>query len=199
MAFPLTAFLTLSISSAFSPGPNNITCMVLGQQIGFKKSIPYILGIISGYTVLLIGISLFHTLIAQYIPTYLLGILGAVYLCYLAWTLLQTSSKKQNTRLIESNFFLAAFLFQFINPKGVLFGITLISSFAFPYANNIPIGLIVSFLVFLTLCSVSIWAVFGSLLQHFLYQHQKKFNLVMALLLIYSAFVVSGISNLWIY
>ncbi|MGL5955970.1 MAG: LysE family translocator [Brevinema sp.] len=198
MVFPLATFLTLSISSAFSPGPNNITCMALGQQFGFKKSIPYILGIVSGYTVLLTMISLFHTFIARYIPTNLLGILGATYLCYLAWGLLQTSSKKQNNNTVESNFFIAAFLFQFINPKGVFFGIALISSFAFPYAESMPTSIIIGILAFLTFCSVSVWATFGFLLQRFLNHHQKVFNIFMALLLVYSAFIVSGIDRFFI-
>ena len=48
---PLILF---GIATAFSPGPNNIMSSYSGFNFGFRKTIPLMLGVIFGWTALLI-------------------------------------------------------------------------------------------------------------------------------------------------
>lgn len=196
MTYPLAAFLTLTLSSTFSPGPNNFMCMTLGQKYGFKKTLKYITGALLGYCCLLILLALLNTVLYNYIPTikYVMGILGALYLSYMAWKIYHSSSSsksKPSNFIAEDKLFLTGMYLQFINPKAVLFGITILSTFAFPYFQDFQrIGLLILSLVFVTSLSLSIWASFGSLLNNFVKNNEKVFNAVMALVLLYCAYVI---------
>lgn len=201
MSYPTVAFLTLAVSAIFSPGPNNIMCMTLGQNIGFKKSTKYMMGALVGYTMVLILIALFNGIIVYYFPIInnFLKFVGVAYLLYLAGIIFYSSflpqEKKKTAALIEEEkLFLTAIGLQFMNPKAVLFGITIMSTFAFPYFQDIfRISLLILVLVSMTLCSLMLWAGMGSLLHNFVKNHEKSFNTVMALLLIYCALVISGL------
>ena len=102
MSYPIIPFITLAISSTLSPGPNNIMIMALGKQLGFKKSYKYIIGASLGYTVLLIYTGLLNALLFHILPTIssLLGVLGALYLCYLAWSMVRPKTKDSKKQSI---------------------------------------------------------------------------------------------------
>ena len=53
--FPLILF---GIATAFSPGPNNIMTSYTAFNFGFKKAIPTMLGVIIGWTLLIILLQL---------------------------------------------------------------------------------------------------------------------------------------------
>ena len=196
MTYPLTAFLTLALSAIFTPGPNNILCMTLGQKLGFKKTLKYIAGALLGYGSLLILLALLNAVLYKYIPAikYIMGILGALYLSYMAWKIYHSSSSsnsKASSFIAEEKLFITGIYLQFINPKAVLFGITILSTFAFPYFQDPQrIGLLILTLVFLTSISLCTWASFGSLLNNFVKNNEKVFNITIALVLLYCAYVI---------
>lgn len=80
---PLLAF---AFVSTFSPGPNNIMLMTSGANVGFLRTIPHMLGITFGFSimVLLVGVGL--TELFQRYPLIQQGlqILCTLYLVYLA-------------------------------------------------------------------------------------------------------------------
>ena len=49
----LLPLIFFSIAAAFTPGPNNIVGSYSGFNFGIKKSIPLILGVTLGYTILI--------------------------------------------------------------------------------------------------------------------------------------------------
>ena len=49
----LIPLIFFSIAAAFTPGPNNIIGSYSGFNFGIKKSIPLILGVTFGYTILI--------------------------------------------------------------------------------------------------------------------------------------------------
>ena len=196
MAYPFTAFLSLALSAIFTPGPNNILCMTLGQKLGFKKTLKYIAGALLGYCSLLILLALLNAVLYKYIPAikYIMGVLGALYLSYMAWKIYHSSSNsksKSSNFIDEDKLFITGIYLQFINPKAVLFGITILSTFAFPYFQDPQrIGLLILTLVFLTSISLCTWASFGSLLNNFVKNNEKVFNITIALVLLYCAYVI---------
>ncbi len=196
MAYPFTAFLSLALSAIFTPGPNNILCMTLGQKLGFKKTLKYIAGALLGYCSLLVLLALLNAVLYKYIPAikYIMGVLGALYLSYMAWKIYHSSSNsksKSSNFIDEDKLFITGIYLQFINPKAVLFGITILSTFAFPYFQDPQrIGLLILTLVFLTSISLCTWASFGSLLNNFVKNNEKVFNITIALVLLYCAYVI---------
>jgi threonine/homoserine/homoserine lactone efflux protein len=142
-----------------------------------------------------------------------MGILGAGYMVYLAIKIMRTkeedkredqednddSSKTETLEKSENlNSFLTGMTMQFVNPKAILYGITVISNFIIPYYKSSVVLLLFSiFLAFVGLMSTASWALFGSLFKRFLSKYSKAFNISMGLLLIYSALSISGISQLF--
>ena len=80
-------FLTYAITTAATPGPNNIMSMSNGNRLGFKKAIPFNLGIWVAFTILMILGATFCSLLLTFIPKIKLPmlIIGACYMLYLAW------------------------------------------------------------------------------------------------------------------
>ncbi len=195
MSFPLVEFVTLSITTTFTPGPNNIMCMTLGQNVGFKRAFPYILGVLIGYGALLILVATFNRLVLLYFPFMHLPlrILGTGYLVYLAGMILysafKTSDSQKEVSLIpENRIFVTAVFFQFVNPKALLFGLSIFATYVLPYYQDAyHMGLAIVYLLFITTCSFMLWSGCGTILQNFIQNHKKPFNTVMAMLLLYCA------------
>ena len=75
------ALVVFSFVSSITPGPNNLMLMTSGANVGFKKTIPHMLGITLGFglMVFLVGIGLMglfnaypvtHTLLKELSFTY---------------------------------------------------------------------------------------------------------------------------------
>ena len=126
----LLLLVGISLSLGFTPGPNNAVASFSGFNFGIKKTIPLILGVGCGYTILVILINfvLISTFIKYPVIQEVIRILGTFFLIYLAYKISfsRGSSKLNNTNPVK---FFDIFLFQFINPKGVMAAITLISKF----------------------------------------------------------------------
>lgn len=50
----LSALALFAFVSTFTPGPNNIMLMTSGANVGFKRTIPHMLGITFGFGAMLI-------------------------------------------------------------------------------------------------------------------------------------------------
>ena len=98
--FPLILF---GIATAFSPGPNNIMTSYTAFNFGFRKAIPTMLGVIIGWTLLIIILQLTSADIFQkyaFIQT-TIKILGSIYLLYMAYKL-SFQDKLKIKRLIQN-------------------------------------------------------------------------------------------------
>ena len=85
----LLPLILFGIATAFSPGPNNIMTSYTAFNFGFKKAIPTMLGVIIGWTLLIILLQLTSAAVFekyQFIQT-TIKILGSVYLLYMAYKL----------------------------------------------------------------------------------------------------------------
>lgn len=82
----------------------------------------------------------------------------------------------------------AGMILQFVNPKGLLYGMTLITNFVFPYDRSFGMFAVVLLANwFMVLFSNICWVLFGSIFQNFFEEYKKVLNAVMALLLVYCA------------
>jgi threonine/homoserine/homoserine lactone efflux protein len=198
--FNITAFLSYVFVTTFTPGPNNIMSMTNGNNFGYKKTLKFILGVTTGFAVIMILCNYLNLLLVGFVPKIkiYMDILGVAYMLYLAVKILKSSSNTHNDQNKSLNTFTAGITMQFVNPKVILYGITVTSSFILPYYNDIGILLLFSiFFALIAFLSTSCWALFGSLFQKFLSKYNKLFNIVMALLLVYSALSVPEVKHLF--
>ena len=126
----LTSLILFGIATSFSPGPNNIMTSYTAFNFGFKKAIPTMLGVILGWTTLIILLQIFSVIIFQKfeILQIIIKILGSIYLLFMAYKL-SFSTAKTNKLDPKPVTFLNTFFFQFINPKSIIVGLAAISIF----------------------------------------------------------------------
>jgi threonine/homoserine/homoserine lactone efflux protein len=184
----LFLLIGISLSLGFTPGPNNAVASFSGFNYGIKKTIPLILGVWLGYTtfVVLTNFVLISTFIKYPIIQEIIRILGTFFLIYLAYKISFSSISKKNEKVNPVKF-IDTFVFQFLNPKGVMAGVTLVSKFVLEddYLNSSLTVIAVCSLT--ALASISTWAFLGKFLRHFATNINfiKRFNYAMSLLLIF--------------
>jgi len=80
---------------------------------------------------------------------------------------------------------------QFVNPKVVLFALTVLPSFVLPYDDSfVTVSLSVLVITLIGFCAFMLWVFFGALLTQFLQLHARAANAVMALGLVYAALMI---------
>ncbi|MEY2196232.1 LysE family transporter [Neobacillus sp. BF23-41] len=186
----LLSFLLYVFVTAFTPGPNNIMAMLVANKYGLKKTIRFSLGVGSGFFVLILLCAYFGLLLKSFIPKvkFIMTILGVIYMLYLAIKIITSKNDGNHNDGDKNNSFLTGMLLQFINPKGILYGITTISTFVLPYhTSNVSLIFYSFFLAFVGFLGTYSWGVFGSIFRKFLSKYNTQFNIVMALLLMFSA------------
>ena len=126
-------YLTLAafvIITTFSPGPNNISSASMGILYGYKKTLRYLFGIFSGFFLLLVISGFASTVLLERIPSLerALRIVGSLYILWLAWqTMHSTYTFNDSNKPLLG--FLKGFLLQILNPKVIIFGLTLYGTF----------------------------------------------------------------------
>lgn len=185
-------FLTYAAVTTFTPGPNNITSTAIGMRLGYRRTIPYILGIMLGFLLIMLAAGILTDIASRAYRGALpyLKWIGVVYMCWLAVSLFLPSAHGAEASHVRNASFRSGLLLQIVNPKVILYGITIYSSFHLLLADT-PMKLAASavFLVILGGIATSLWAVFGNLMSGFLRNRVAMlvFNITMALLLLYSA------------
>lgn len=182
-------FLTYAVATAVTPGPNNIMSMSNGSRFGFRKALPFNLGIGVGFSVVMLLCTAFCSLLSAFIPKIKLPmlILGGLYMLHLAWDTFRSGAD------IEDDFsrsgFLSGLLLQFVNPKIYIYCIMSMEAYILPhYGGNFPalsgFAMLLACIGFaFTIC----WSAFGSLFRKLFSTHAKAVNSIMALLLVYCA------------
>lgn len=193
----ITSFLLYCFIVTFTPGPTNIVILSTVHNLGTRKAMGYVYGATIAFG-LLLGISaVLNTVLIAVVPKILivLQIIGSLYMFYLAYQIYKMELSESDA--IQTATFVSGFIMQFINPKVILFTMTVIPSFVMPYYNN-PTGLIVNVAVITTIGFLAFvtWVLFGIMFKEFLQKYQKAVNIVMALFLVYSAIMTSGVVDL---
>jgi len=178
--------------TAFTPGPNNIVASYSGFNFGIKKTIPHILGVTLGFTALIISLIIGLINIFKIYPNIqeVLKYLGTLFLLYLAFKI-SFSSSDNSSNSENPVKFIETFLFQFLNPKGVIVGIIVVSTYIQVDENYINYSLQVIILALLfSITSITSWTLVGRFLRKFATNEKfiKYFNYAMSVLLILSIF-----------
>ncbi|PSW15631.1 lysine transporter LysE [Photobacterium rosenbergii] len=185
----LIALVTFAFVSTVTPGPNNIMLMTSGANVGFWRTIPHMMGIIFGFSfmVILVGVGLVGMFQNYPILHQVLQGVSVIYLLYLAFKIAKSQPAISSQTQFQPMTFFSAAGFQWVNPKGWTMAITTVSVYN---ATSDWRGIALISLVFaiVNIPSVSIWTIAGRQLQSVL-KHPTKmkyFNYAMAGLLIAS-------------
>ena len=176
------------LGTSCSPGPNNIVASYSGFNFGVIKTFPHMLGVIFGFTTVvcilnfgLINIFKLYPLIQE-----ILKIFGSIFLIYLAYKIAFSKNIKENKKESPVKF-IETFFFQFLNPKGVIVGIIIVSTYVESGSNFMNYSfwvILVSFLC--ALISITFWTFVGKFFRRFATNEKfiKIFNYVMSSLLL---------------
>ena len=171
-----------------SPGPNNVVASHSGFNHGIKKSIPLMLGVIFGFTTMLAIVNFGLIKIFNIYPIIqkiLIGT-GTIFLIYLAYKISFSNSSDNKNDLKPVNF-TETFLYQFLNPKGVIVAIIAVSTYTESGINFINYSLWMLGIAFLfAIISIIFWTFLGKFMRKFATNEKfiKWFNYVMSTLLI---------------
>ena len=186
----VAVFLSYVLVTTFTPGPNNIMSMSNASRNGFKKTLPFVIGVCIGFLILMSLCNIFSVALYNIIPSIkpFMNFIGAAYILFLAWKTFTSKPVEEKKTDDRTNKFLTGIILQFVNPKAILYGITIASSFIVPYYTSaLILGGFSIFLAVVTFIAVSSWALFGSLFQKLFIKHYKVINIIMSALLIYCA------------
>ena len=183
----LLSLIIFGFVTAMTPGPNNITSSYSGFNFGYRKTLPLILAVIFGWTLLLIVMNTGLILIFKKYPVIqeIIRILGSVFLVYLAY-LISFSKPSKGAPIKNPITFGKAFILQFINPKSLVVSMTTVSIFIDP-ANYLRDSIIVvSYFFLLAVLSINSWCLMGMYLRNFATSEKfiRNFNYIMSFLLI---------------
>jgi len=178
------------IVAAYTPGPNNVVASYSGFNFGIKKTIPHIFGVTFGFTSVVFALTIGLVNVFKLFPIIqtILKYLGSLFLIYLAYKISFSKSSNENKNENPISF-LDTFIFQFLNPKGVLIGIIIVSTYVEYGENYINYATQVVFLAFLfSSTSITLWTFVGKFLRKFATNDKfiKYFNYVMSGLLLLS-------------
>ena len=191
----LIALVVFGAVMAFTPGPNNVMVLSSGLTYGVRRTLPHIAGIAIGvsFMVATMGLGLGAIFIAYPVLQTMLKYAGIAYLVYLAFVIATSDSVTPGQVSQRGPLtFWGAVLFQWVNVKGWVMAIGIITAYSaiatFPWNISIQAALM---FVMGGLSSL-VWAFFGSSLRRILTSPRsvRAFNVVMALLLLASLYPV---------
>ena len=145
--------------AAYTPGPNNVVASYSGFNFGILKTVPHILGVTLGFTSLVLFLTIGLINVFKLFPMIqeIMKYLGTLFLIYLAYKI-ATSSVSDDTNKENPVKFIETFLFQYLNPKGVMVAIIVVSTYVELGENYISHATQVVFLAFLfSSTSITLW------------------------------------------
>ena len=171
-----------------SPGPNNIVASYSAFNFGMTKTIPHMFGVIFGFTTLVAVINFGLINIFKMFPIIqeILKYAGSIFLIYLSYKIAFSKSKSSDSSGNPVKF-IETFFFQFLNPKGVIVAIIIVSTYVDSGENFINHSAWVLAVAFIFACfSILFWSLVGKFLRKFATNEKfiRRFNYVMSFLLV---------------
>ncbi len=190
MTFPYAAFTLFAIAGSVTPGPNVLLVAAGAAHNGVRATLPHIIGIACGFAVmiLLVGTGLAVPLAAYPAAQAAMRWIGAAWIGWIAWQIATSRPPGEGPPRPPMSF-LAAAMFQWVNPKAWMLALGMITAWSIPGQPMLPqfIQMAAIFGLVGAPCSL-VWAVLGDQAGRFLRspRHIHAFNITMAILLVLS-------------
>ena len=196
----LMALFSFVLVTTFTPGPNNISSASMGLLYGYRTTLRYLGGIVTGFFFIMLLCGWISSTLLSVFPSFevALRLVGAGYILWLAFETLRASyTFTERDQTVMG--FLNGFLLQVLNAKAIVYGLTLYSTFLASITSSLPYLLLSAFLLaILSFASVTVWTLSGSAISRYLGRTwiRRFVNVVLALLLVYTAIELSGLIDL---
>jgi cysteine/O-acetylserine efflux protein len=197
MPVNLFALISFVLITTFTPGPANISSASMGILHGYRKTLRFLAGLTAAFFLMLLLSGWLSAVLLRTFPGLetILRYVGAAYILYLAFAILKASYTFETGEVKEMQF-LHGFTLNILNPKLIIFTLTLFSAFLAPITDNAALLALALILLTLTgFCATSTWTLFGTVIKNYLRSPRVKLavNIIMALFLVYTAVELSGI------
>ncbi len=167
----LSPFVLVAYTMWATPGPNNMMLVYSGANFGFRRTLPHLLGIISGTCLLnMLAVLGLKPLIDKWPELMLLlKISGSIWLVLIGWKMANASNTQADRDQSKPMRFIAAALFQFANPKAITATLALVSLILVAVeANANLLWIIILIIPPLSLASIIPWLLAGRAIRRFL-------------------------------
>jgi threonine/homoserine/homoserine lactone efflux protein len=193
----ILAIALFSFVTAITPGPNNTILLATGMNHGFRKAIPFILGIQTGIVIVVSALLLGVNGLLSANPSLFqwLKIIGFAYIIYLAWRIVR-AGEVEGQELKKPLGYLQAVPLQFVNPKLWITMTAFSTSLVPPGLALWEYALILAIVVVVKIPGAASWALFGQVLKAMLGdpKRRKIFNVIAAVVLV-ASMLPSVLSN----
>lgn len=185
----LTAVFLFCFVSSVTPGPNNLMVMASGANFGYRRTVPHMLGIGVGFSVMvaLVGMGLMGLFDLYPVVRQVLMVACAAYLLYLAWKIATAAAPEGGEAKGRPMSFLQAAAFQWVNPKAWVMAMSAITLYA-PERAPGAVLLIAAMFGLVCVPANSVWILLGQELRRLMHRPGllRAFNWTMAALLLAS-------------
>ncbi len=166
------AFVTLSFATTLllgSPGPAPLAIAATGATFGVRNGIPFLIGILCGLLVVIVGTTLGIAALLSGFPEIRLAlqIIGALYIIYIAQKIARAPVlNTQNNNPGPSPTLLDGFILNLINPKAYAAFLAIFSQFLLPFSNTFSSYLTTGIVCFMIAVLVdTAWLILGGVLR----------------------------------
>lgn len=163
MNIDFAALIPFALITTFSPGPNTLISASMGIQYGYRQTLPFLIGIWTGFVFVFIGCSLLAATLSTIIPQFrsILSVVGALYILWLAFKTIKASYKIEE-QLQKPLGYANGMILQILNPKVIVYGLTIFSTYLSSMPRNLWtfLGAPIAFAT-VSLAATTTWTLFG--------------------------------------
>lgn len=187
----LAALLGFAFVTTVTPGPNNLMLMASGANFGFRRTLPHMLGIAGGVSLmaLLVGLGLMALFEAVPLLSGILKVVSILYLLWLAYEIATAAPIEAREAKARPMTLMQAAAFQWVNPKAWAMCLSAITIYA-PDRTLLSVAIVAGAFALVSLPAISVWAWLGTIIRERLSSPRRLrvFNLTMAALLVVSMY-----------
>ena len=189
----LLALLGFAFVTSVTPGPNNMMLLASGVNFGFRRTVPHMLGISVGHSLMVFLVGLGLAGVFQTWPPLLTGLklASVAYMLWLAWKIAHAGAPGEGRVKPRPMSFWQAAAFQWVNPKAWAMALGAVAAYV-PDPSVMAYAAVAGVFALVNLPSVSIWAGAGQAVRRWLEAPGRLalFNWTMAGLLVLSLWPV---------
>lgn len=187
------ALLGFALVTSVTPGPNNMMLLASGANFGFRRTLPHMLGISIGHSVMvvLVGLGIAGLFTAWPPALLILKAASVAYMLWLSWKIAHAAAPGEGHGAARPMTFLQAAAFQWVNPKAWAMALGAVAAYVPEPSVRAYLAVALVFSA-VNLPSVSLWAAAGQAMRNWLQtpRRLKAFNWTMAVLLVLSLWPV---------
>ena len=163
------ALLGFAFVTSVTPGPNNMMLLASGVNFGLRRTVPHMLGISVGHSVMvfLVGLGVAGVFLAHPFALIGLKVAAVVYMLWLAWKIARSGAPGEGKAAGRPMTFLQAGAFQWVNPKAWAMALGAVAAYV-PEPSVGAYAAVAVVFAGVNLPSVAIWAAAGQGLRRWL-------------------------------